>query len=245
MEGRLTGNLIKRKPKTTPWLKPWLTNKILLISIAWQILGIVVLEVLPEGSGDEQIEAAVVPMILMQAIHLVLVVLTSIKLVKQILHRTVSPWFLAQSYLSTILLYSGMYTMLWKIFAKTVAPFAGPIMIVNTDFQWLLTWLTFLYFSAATMTTVGYGDIYPAVWFTQLIVTTEMLFSVMYSAVILSIGLQHFTGSTYVKKGEHKRRATDLFLTQPIIELFDESFKKLTRSASKVHRGDAGVELEV
>jgi len=226
LEGRLTGNLVLRKPKSSPWLKPWLTNKILLISIAWQVLGIVLLETIRTTSSDE-VEATVVPMIIMQIIHLGLVVLTSIKLVKQVLHRTVSPWFFAQSYLSTILLYAGIYTMVWKMTIPEGTaqptqhtPFFGTILSTNDpDFQWLLTWVTFLYFSTATMTTVGYGDISPGIWYTQIIVCTEMLFSIMYSAVILSIGLQHFTGSTYVEKDEPDRGANEIYLTQPIMNI--------------------------
>jgi len=226
IEGRLTGRLVLRKPKSSPWLKPWLTNKILLISIAWQILGIVLLQIVRRQDDSSYVEATVVPMIIMQIIHLGLVVLTSIKLVKQVLHRTVSPWFLAQSYLSTILLYAGIYTMVWKmlipkgvILSGQQPPFSGSLVFDNPDFQWCLTWLSFLYFSTATMTTVGYGDISPSTWYTKLIVCSEMLFSIMYSAVILSIGLQHFTGSTYVKKEETDRRANEIYITQPIIDL--------------------------
>lgn len=39
---------------------------------------------------------------------------------------------------------------------------------------------------------VGYGDVVPAVWYTQLIVTSEMLLSVTYTVVIFAQGLSHF-----------------------------------------------------
>jgi len=42
------------------------------------------------------------------------------------------------------------------------------------------------------MTTVGYGDVTPAEWYTQLIVISEMFLSVTYTVVIFSQGLSHF-----------------------------------------------------
>ena len=39
----------------------------------------------------------------------------AVKLTKQIMHQTVTKSFLAQSYLSTTLLYAGLYTLVYKI----------------------------------------------------------------------------------------------------------------------------------
>ena len=39
----------------------------------------------------------------------------TVKLTKQIMHQTVTKSFLAQSYLSTTLLYAGLYTLVYKI----------------------------------------------------------------------------------------------------------------------------------
>jgi predicted transporter len=47
-----------------------------------------------------------------QLLHLVLLVATSIKLAKQLAHRTATLDFLVQSYLSTILVYAGVYVSL-------------------------------------------------------------------------------------------------------------------------------------
>ena len=50
-----------------------------------------------------------------QAIHLVLMLATSIKLAKQLVHQTASGNFLVQSYLSTVLAYAGIYALLYRI----------------------------------------------------------------------------------------------------------------------------------
>ena len=39
----------------------------------------------------------------------------SVKLTKQIMHQTLTKSFLAQSFLSTTLLYAGLYTLVYKI----------------------------------------------------------------------------------------------------------------------------------
>ena len=59
--------------------------------------------------------AGVLIMILIQLITLCLVVASSVKLTKQIVHHTASNSFLVQSYLSTILLYAGIYTLLNRL----------------------------------------------------------------------------------------------------------------------------------
>uniref|UniRef100_A0A6B2LG96 Potassium channel domain-containing protein n=1 Tax=Arcella intermedia TaxID=1963864 RepID=A0A6B2LG96_9EUKA len=211
-------------------MKPWLTNKLLLMSVAWQVFSIVVLELVPEKKDtppDEELigfEVAVIVILLFQGLHLLFVVVVSIKLVKQILHKTVSPWFLAQSYLSTILLYAGIYTMIYKIAViKELSPFSFAVDPAASAgrFKWVLTWVSFLYFSTATMTTVGYGDISASVWYTRLIAASEMLFSILYSAVILSIGLQHFTTKNNLVPIDEASSVSkqNIFFNKPLVEL--------------------------
>lgn len=42
------------------------------------------------------------------------------------------------------------------------------------------------------MTTCGYGDVFPTTWYARLVVTAQMLISVLYSVVILGYGLSQF-----------------------------------------------------
>ena len=65
-------------------------------------------------------------------------------------------------------------------------------------------WARFLYFSVTTMTTAGFGDIYPTQWYSRLIVSLQILVSVLYSVVVLGIGLGELrpnVGGANVYKG--------------------------------------------
>lgn len=42
------------------------------------------------------------------------------------------------------------------------------------------------------MTTTGFGDVVPTVWFADLFVSAEMLLSVLYTAILFSKGLAAF-----------------------------------------------------
>jgi len=143
-------------------------------------------------------------MLLFQAIHLTFIIVTSVKLTKQVMHRTASGWFLAQSYLSTILLFAGIYTLVERI---VPASFRG-LYTFQDELSHELVFIRFLYFSTTTMTTVGYGDISSDQWYTDIIVMTQMLLSVLYTTVIFSKGLSHFSGSTlpYVHKHHNSSR---------------------------------------
>eukprot|EP00010_Vexillifera_abyssalis_P006554 CAMPEP_0201549538 /NCGR_PEP_ID=MMETSP0173_2-20130828/6003_1 /ASSEMBLY_ACC=CAM_ASM_000268 /TAXON_ID=218659 /ORGANISM="Vexillifera sp., Strain DIVA3 564/2" /LENGTH=191 /DNA_ID=CAMNT_0047959233 /DNA_START=154 /DNA_END=726 /DNA_ORIENTATION=- len=87
-----------RKPKKDPWLRPWLTNNILLISFLWQVLNLIVLhaigayDVSTDDNTEISVDVGLSVMALFQGLHLLLTVVVSIKLVKQVVHRTVSGW---------------------------------------------------------------------------------------------------------------------------------------------------------
>lgn len=50
-----------------------------------------------------------------QVSGLLFIIITSLKLVQQVLHRTITLSFILQSYLSTILLFAGLYVLLYRI----------------------------------------------------------------------------------------------------------------------------------
>ena len=51
----------------------------------------------------------------------------AVKLTKQIMHQTVTKSFLAQSYLSTTLLYAGLYTLVYKIEVSGTTELVNPL----------------------------------------------------------------------------------------------------------------------
>jgi len=116
LEGQLGAKVVERKPKKDPLLSPWLINNLLLFTFAWQLLNLLLIEVITFTVSETwryDLDIVVVIMVLFQGLHLVVVIFTSIKLVKQIMHHTVSAWFIAQSFLSTILLFAGIYSLVY------------------------------------------------------------------------------------------------------------------------------------
>jgi len=177
-------------PKRNPFLKPWITNNLLLLTFVWQILDVLVLTLIAHKS-ELAVDVSIGLMIFFQCLNLILIVLVSIKLVKQLLHRNASGLFLVQSYLSTIMLFAGIYMLLFRINMKTFSglPESADRVISMEMFD---IWVRFLYFSVTTMSTVGYGDIYPTMWYSCLVAMLQMLLNTLYTVVIFAKGMAHF-----------------------------------------------------
>ncbi|MFD3261288.1 potassium channel family protein [Paenibacillus lentus] len=83
--------------------------------------------------------------------------------------------------LSCILFFTIVYTSIYKLFK------GGSFMGENIGSDTLSQLITFLYFSAATFTTVGYGDIRPVDNTSRLVVVLELFFSFVTVAYALSM----------------------------------------------------------
>lgn len=173
------------------------TNKLLFLSACWQGITIGILSLLDATLAPDEVMHPVknkgfltgaIIIILLQLAQLVLIVMTSVKLTKQMLHHTASSSFIVQSYLSTILLYSGIYTLLLRLDATGWSSVYDGSSLGSTYVA--ETFVRMLYFSIATMTSTGYGDIHPARWYTYLIVCSQMLLSVVYETVIFARGME-------------------------------------------------------
>ena len=64
----------------------------------------------------------------------------------------------------------------------------------------------FIYYSMATMTGVGYGDIYPIGVWSRLLVTVQMFVSWVYSAIVISKGISLFQQQSATRKSSGGRR---------------------------------------
>lgn len=83
--------------------------------------------------------------------------------------------------LSCIVFFTIVYTSIYKLFK------GGSFMGENIGSDTLSQLITFLYFSAATFTTVGYGDIRPVDNTSRLVVVLELFFSFVTVAYALSM----------------------------------------------------------
>eukprot|EP00118_Oscarella_pearsei_P013756 m.113446 g.113446 ORF g.113446 m.113446 type:complete len:211 (+) comp37458_c1_seq35:47-679(+) len=111
----------KRIPK-------WITKNLLLLTLVWQVACVVALTVVelvdhvPDKKlvKDKTYIVGVVVLAIFQGLNLLLVVFTSVKLAKQIIHHTASSLFLMQSYVSTLLLFAGFYTLIFRLDVSVV-----------------------------------------------------------------------------------------------------------------------------
>mmetsp|Transcript_43299 Transcript_43299/g.109371 ORF Transcript_43299/g.109371 Transcript_43299/m.109371 type:complete len:306 (-) Transcript_43299:140-1057(-) len=190
-----------RPKKQNPWLKDWMLRYFFLVSVVLQLLDVLALIASgayksPSSRNQTDVYVAVALMSFFQLIHLCVIVISSIKLAKQVLHRTASTMFLAQSYLSTILLFSGIYLLAVVAdpdsFGDAVLP-KDPTGAVGDVF---ISALRCLYFSIVTMSTVGFGDIYPVALWAQMIVALQVLVTVVFTTVIFAQGFSKLSGTS-------------------------------------------------
>ena len=91
---------------------------------------------------------------------------------KQLLHRTLSGWFLVQSYMSAILLFAGIYMAMYYVglfnsltfssYRLNPDSFSGMSISNEASLGVIGIYLAFLYYSTELMTTVGWYSI--CVW---------------------------------------------------------------------------------
>ncbi|XP_063410285.1 uncharacterized protein LOC134693403 isoform X1 [Mytilus trossulus] len=143
-----------------------------------------IIDFLPQNDTNAVLEASSATMIILQLINLVLIIITSTNLARQMISgiQPVSWIFLIQSYIATLLLFAGLYTITkrlkpssWKYLREDVD---DPVYIA-------IIYCKFLYFSVSTGTLCGNVDITPYDWYNCIFVSMQMLLSFMYFASIL------------------------------------------------------------
>ncbi|CAC5407099.1 unnamed protein product [Mytilus coruscus] len=143
-----------------------------------------IIDFLPQNDTKAALDASSATMIILQLINLVLIIITSANLARQMVSgiQPVSWIFLIQSYIATLLLFAGLYTITkrlkpasWKYLREDVD---DPVYIA-------IIYCKFLYFSVSTGTLCGNVDITPYDWYNCIFVSMQMLLSFMYFASIL------------------------------------------------------------
>eukprot|EP00050_Salpingoeca_kvevrii_P019478 m.86446 g.86446 ORF g.86446 m.86446 type:complete len:288 (+) comp8432_c0_seq5:929-1792(+) len=196
-------------PTRLPKLSPYIVARLLPLTILWQVLNILILTLLDvkiqdiseirHPTDNNAFLSGVVIMAVFQFLHLILIVASTIKLTKQLLHHTASDGFLLQSYVSTILLYAGIYTLLHRLDMQSWHGITNNGKVKSSTYM-LMVYGRFVYYSTATMTGTGFGDISPKSWYLDLIVSTQMLLSVLYTTTIFARGLTAIGGPQLVTR---------------------------------------------
>jgi hypothetical protein len=181
----------RRRPK--PLIPHWVTKYLLLMTFLGQticvalIAGIEELDKKSFANSTKRPDIELTGNILLtalQAAHLLLVFFVSLKVAKQVVHRTASGSLVAQSYLSTVLLFAGLYTLIYRLDPK------GWKRVSEGDISSpILLFLRMLFFSVSTATLCGTSVIEPIQWYINLIVGLQMLTSFVYFTSIMSVAL--------------------------------------------------------
>ncbi|XP_067659468.1 uncharacterized protein [Haliotis asinina] len=123
-------------------------------------------------------------MILLQVLNLIALVYTSVLLAKLLLRHRVTAFVLAQSYISSLFLFAGLYTLTyrlqpdsWKFIQEDLV--SDPVFVV-------VLYAKFLFFSVSTATLCGSDNALPKDWYNCIFAAAQMLLSFVYFASILS-----------------------------------------------------------
>jgi hypothetical protein len=165
--------------------------------------------------------AALAGTLAFQIAALCVVISVSLKYVRHA--DTVTLSFVLQSFLSACLCYAGIYVMMYcrepdtfHVGCSTCAA-VGPAnstaaaggAAALADPFWL-TIIAFVYFSITSMTSTGFGDIYPQTPGARVVVCSQALVSVLYSVVILGMGLKSLGVGDRVRSGSFSEEAASL-----------------------------------
>lgn len=163
----------------------FITKNICIFSLILQTLNLIILtliDIFPGQNKNRTIILSAVIMISLQLSHLVLVILTSVELARKLLSHSGNGFLLCQSYISTILLFSGIYTVTFRLNPK------GWKFVdenINDPVQVVELWSKFLFLSVSSGTLCGSSSFLPKVWYNNLLVSIQMLLSFIYFASIL------------------------------------------------------------
>lgn len=198
-----------RKPRKIPL---WFVSNLLAITFVWQMIAVLVLYFTDWGgkfsSGtNSSVDTGVAVLLFFQFVHIFTIFATSIKMGKQLLHRTLSGWFLVQSYMSAILLFAGIYMAIYRLNPDS---FSGMSISNEASLGVIGIYLAFLYYSTELMTTVGLGDVHPMHWSAIFVTFCQMLVSVAFSTIIVSKGMSYLSGySTYALESHSQDKPGD------------------------------------
>ena len=126
--------------------------------------------------------------LLFQFFQFILVVISSLQIIRVINAKDMSLTFLIQSYIALMTLFGGIYLTIYLFVG--VNGFTFNSLGFDADNQNIFkTFGELLWFSFVVMTTIGFGDVAPIHTAARIFVFMEMLLSVFYGIVVLGIAM--------------------------------------------------------
>lgn len=173
-------------------MRRWVREYLVIISFVIWISNYLMLQYLePNVFGNWQYRIGVIFMeCVFQMLQIGSVIMTSWKFVRHV--DEITTYFLAQAFVAICLTFSGLYNLFFAFAPANDKAFSLiDFEVGKTSPESVISQL--LYFSVATMTSSGFGDIYPRKWHTQLLVSLQMLLAVFFVCIALGRGVSIVT----------------------------------------------------
>ena len=145
-----------------------------------------------------------------QVLYLIHELYVQVRIVRSMADGDVGLELLVQAFLSVLWGFAGTHQLLHAI---NPASYAGNIPSVSLrDMSFGECWtifISFLYFSATTTTTTGFGDIVPTMFYSRLVTVVQQLSGLVFTSAVLSVGVSKFatnqaTGAAKMAKKRSK-----------------------------------------
>ncbi|XP_012560705.1 uncharacterized protein LOC100198904 isoform X1 [Hydra vulgaris] len=174
--------------KKSPRISVRLSERVFFITIFWQILCVIILEVidifhLKKGEYQSYYIAEIAVMVVFQFTNLVCSIILKVKLTKQYIHKTATTKFLLQSYLSSLFLFAGIYSFVAHVLPES---FSNVRIKHGESLYALGLYLQMLFTSISTGTLCGSSSIVAIHWFPEIVMGFQMILSFIYFGSIIS-----------------------------------------------------------
>ena len=200
----------------------WAYNWSLVCSLSLQLLLVVLfLAVDPYTlqTGYAMNAAMSALLVLLELSQLLFLVAAHVGMLRELVALYVRPVKVWNMYLSTVLAYAALYFSFFCFsrssfnvdgYAPSAAPDPSLPSVPDQDVQTYndvpTVFLFFVYFSAAIMTSTGFGDIAPSDWYTQFATNSQMLVGTTYHVGVFGLTLAHFRSFQRMSEEEKERQ---------------------------------------
>ena len=197
-------------------------NRSLLCSLCLQLLLVLLFLAIDPytlQTGYAMNAAISVLLVLVELCQLLFLLAAHIGMLRELVALYVRPVKVWNMYLSTVLSYAALYFSAFCFsrasfnvdgYAPSAAPDSNLAPAPDQDAQTYndvpTIFLFFIYFSAAIMTSTGFGDIAPADWYTQMLSNSQMLVGTTYHVGVFGLTLAHFRSFQRMSEEEKERQ---------------------------------------